>query len=125
VSHTTAATAAEQLDKLYEFDREPVSDDRLLGPGYFAGAYSGEHIAATEFVIGVTFVNWGASVSDIFLGLAIGNILAVLTWTLLCAPIAVETRLTMYWYLRRIGGPVLTVIYNVLNALLFASSPDV
>lgn len=111
--------AARFLDKLYEFDREPVSQDRLLGPAYFAGSFSGEHVAATEFVIGVLFVNWGASVTDIFLGLAIGNLLAVLTWTFACAPIAVETRLTFYWYLRRIGGPMLTVIYNVLNALLF------
>lgn len=119
MSVSTAATAAEQLDKLYEFDREPVSEDRLLGPGYFAGAYAGEHVAATEFVIGVLFVNWGANVMDIFGGLALGNLLAVLTWTLLCAPIAVDTRLTMYWYLRRIGGPYFTVLYNVLNAFLF------
>jgi NCS1 family nucleobase:cation symporter-1 len=111
--------AAQFLDQLYEFDREPVSPDRQLGPGYFIGSFSGEHVAATEFVIGVLFVNWGASLRDIFLGLAIGNLLAVLTWTFVCAPIAVETRLTFYWYLRRIGGPALTVIYNVLNALLF------
>jgi NCS1 family nucleobase:cation symporter-1 len=112
-------SAAEHFDALYEFDREPVTDDRLLGPGYFAGSLAGEHVAATEFVIGVMFVNWGASVRDMFLGLAIGNALAVLTWTLLCAPIAVQTRLTLYWYLRSIGGPWLTVVYNVLNAVLF------
>jgi NCS1 family nucleobase:cation symporter-1 len=111
--------AAKFLDRLYEFDREPVSEDRLLGPGYFAGSFAGEHVAATEFVIGVLFVNWGASVRDIFFGLLIGNLLAVLTWTFVCAPIAVKTRLTFYWYLRRIGGPMLTVIYNVLNAVLF------
>ncbi len=111
--------AVRSLDKLYEFDREPVSKDRLLGPGYFAGSFAGEHVAATEFVIGVTFVSWGANVRDIFIGLVIGNLLAVLTWTLICAPIAVQTRLTLYWYLRRIGGPMLTVIYNVLNAVLY------
>ena len=116
---TPSLDAAKRLDKLYEFDREPVSEDRLLGPGYFAGSFAGEHVAATEFVIGVLFVNWGANVRDMFLGLAIGNLLAVLTWTLICAPIAVETRLTLYWYLRRIGGPFMTVIYNVLNAILF------
>jgi len=114
-----ASEAIRTLDRLYEFDREPVSKERLLGPGYFAGSFAGEHVAATEFVIGVLFVNWGASVRDIFLGLAIGNLLAVLTWALICAPIAVQTRLTLYWYLRRIGGPFMTVIYNVLNALLF------
>jgi len=56
--------AVRSLDKLYEFDREPVSKDRLLGPGYFAGSFAGEHVAATEFVIGVTFVSWGANVRD-------------------------------------------------------------
>jgi cytosine permease len=112
-------SAAEHFDALYEFDREPVTEDRLVGPGYFAGSLAGEHVAATEFVIGVMFVNWGASVRDMFLGLAIGNALAVLTWTLLCAPIAVQTRLTLYWYLRSIGGPWLTVVYNLLNAVLF------
>ncbi len=115
----SGSKAASKLDQLYEFDREPVPPQRLLGPGYFAGSFAGEHVAATEFVIGVLFVNWGAGVRDIFLGLALGNLLAVLTWTLICAPIAVETRLTLYWYLRRIGGPFMTVIYNVLNAVLF------
>ncbi|MEZ5356795.1 MAG: hypothetical protein R2762_29510 [Bryobacteraceae bacterium] len=120
-SPASAATpqAARKLDQLYEFDREPVSQDRLLGPGYFIGSFAGEHVAATEFVIGALFVTWGASVRDIFAGLAIGNLLAVLTWTLLCAPIATDTRLTLYWYLRGIGGPVLTLIYNLVNALLF------
>ena len=115
----SAPAAAAHLDALYEFDREPVTDDRLVGPGYFAGSLAGEHVAATEFVIGVMFVNWGASVADMFIGLAIGNALAVLTWTLLCAPVAVQTRLTLYWYLRSIGGPWLTVVYNLLNAVLF------
>ncbi len=115
-----AAAASREPGFLYEFDRERIPKSRLLGPGYFAGAYAGEHVAATEFVIGVTFVNWGASVTDIFLGLVIGNLLAVLTWTLVCAPIATDTRLTLYWYLRKIGGPRLTSIYNVVNALLYS-----
>ncbi|MBI5866375.1 MAG: nucleoside transporter [Planctomycetes bacterium] len=109
----------ERLDHLYEFDREPVRPDKLCDGAYFAGAYAGEHVAATEFVIGALFVTWGASIIDIFVGLAIGNLLAVLSWALVCAPIATQTRLTLYWYLRRIGGPFLTVIYNVLNAALF------
>ena len=109
----------QRLDRLYEFDREPVSEDKLCGGAYFAGAYAGEHVAATEFVIGALFVTWGARVGDVIVGLAIGNLLAVLSWALVCAPIATRTRLTLYWYLRRIGGPLLTVLYNVLNALLF------
>ncbi len=99
--------------------REPVSEDRLLGAGYFAAAYAGEHVAATEFVIGASFVAWGASIGDVFFGLAVGNLLAVASWTLLCATIAVDTRLTLYWYLRRVGGPALTAFANVLNALLY------
>ncbi len=111
--------AIKRLDSLYEFDRAPVSEDRLCGGGYFAGSFAGEHVAATEFVIGALFVTWGTSVKDVVVGLAIGNLLAVLSWALVCAPIAVETRMTLYWYLRKIGGPVLTLIYNVLNAVLF------
>ena len=117
---SATASAGQEPAALYEFDREPIPKSRLLGPRYFAGAYAGEHVAATEFVIGVTFVNWGASVQDVFLGLVIGNLLAVLTWTLVCAPIAVDTRLTLYWYLRKVGGPQLTSIYNVINALLYS-----
>ena len=117
---TPAADGSHDPSFLYEFDREPIPRSKLLGPGYFAGAYAGEHVAATEFVIGVTFVNWGASVQDIFLGLVVGNLLAVLTWTLVCAPIAVDTRLTLYWYLRKIGGSRLTSIYNLVNAFLYA-----
>jgi NCS1 family nucleobase:cation symporter-1 len=119
MSSAHSSDAVKRFDKLYEFDREPVPRDKLLGPSHFAGSFAGEHVAATEFVIGVLFVNWGASVKDVFVGLAIGNVLAVLTWALICAPIAVQTRLTLYWYLRRIGGPYLAVIYNVLNAVLF------
>jgi NCS1 family nucleobase:cation symporter-1 len=109
----------ESLDKLYEFEQEPVSQDKLQPGRYFAASYGGEHVAGTEFVIGALFVAWGATASNIFLGLLIGNLLAVLTWTFICAPIAVQTRLTLYWYLRRIAGPVTTTIYNILNAVLF------
>ncbi len=49
----------------------------------------------------------------------IGNLLAVLSWALVCAPIATRVRLTLYWYARRIIGPGLSVIYNLVNGLLF------
>ncbi len=107
------------LDLLYEFEREPVSQEKLQPGKHFAGVFAGEHVAGTEFVIGALFVTWGASAFDIFVGLLIGNLMAVLTWTFVCAPIAVQTRLTLYWYLRKIAGPVTTTIYNVLNAVLF------
>ena len=111
----------ERLDKLNEFDRSPVTPDRLESRRHFAAVFAGEHVAGTEFVIGALFVSWGVGTRDLVLGLLIGNLLAVLAWTLICAPIAVETRLTLYWYLRRIAGPVVTTIYNVVNAILFCA----
>jgi len=107
-----------RLDQLYEFERQPVADDKLQPGAYFAGVYSGEHIAATEFVIGASLVSFGASAYDVFVGLAIGNLLAVLSWTLVCAPIAYQTRMTLYWYLRKIAGPAVTVVFNLLNGIL-------
>jgi cytosine permease len=111
--------AIKGMDLLYEFEREPVSADKLQPGKHFAGVFAGEHVAGTEFVIGALFVSWGASAFDIFVGLLLGNLMAVLTWTFVCAPIAVQTRLTLYWYLRKIAGPVTTTIYNILNAILF------
>ena len=109
----------ERLDELNEFERQPVSEDQLKGGRYFAGAFAGEHIAATEFVIGVLFVSFGARTFDVIVGLLLGNLLAVLSWTLVCAPIAVRTRLTLYWYLHNVVGRPMMVIYNVLNAVLY------
>ncbi len=117
--HNTKSSLTGRLDKLYEFDREPVSSSKLQGPGKFIGLFAGEHVAATEFVIGAMFVIHGVSARDLFWGLIIGNLLAVLSWAFIVAPIAVRTRLTLYWYLRKICGPGLTYIYNVANALLY------
>lgn len=109
----------DRVDALYEFEREPVSEDKLESARHFAALFGGEHVAGTEFVIGAAFVAWGASAADVLIGLLIGNALAVLSWTFICAPIAVQTRLTLYWYLRKIAGPGVTAVYNVLNAFLF------
>jgi cytosine permease len=106
---------------LYEFDREPVPQKNLYKAMYFASAYAGEHTAATEFVIGVLFITWGASVYDIFIGLLLGNLLAVLSWTFVCAPIAVRTRLTLYWFIHKIGGTKLAAFYNIFNALAYCT----
>jgi len=110
---------AARMDRLYEFDRSPVTIDKFQNGFKFAGLFAGEHVAATEFVIGAFFVLHGVSFWDLIWGLLIGNLLAVLSWTLICAPIATGTRLTLYWYLRRIGGPGLTAIYNIANAILY------
>ena len=113
------SSLVERLDGLYEFDREPVSKDKLHGIWNFIGMYAGEHVAGTEFVIGPLFVVHGVTALDLFLGLLVGNLLAVLSWAFLCAPIAVKTRLTMYWQLRKICGPYLTYMYSIVNALMF------
>jgi len=109
----------QKLDALYEFDREPVNKKSLQGIGNFLGSFAGEHVAGTEFVIGMLFVAHGVSVSDMFIGGLIGNILAVLSWALITAPIAVKVRLSLYWQLKKICGPVLVFLYNIVNALMF------
>lgn len=99
----------------------PVADWEQSGVGNFVGLYGGEHIAATEFVIGATLVQYGCSASDIIIGLAIGNILAVLTFTFLCATIAVDTRLTLYTYLYRILGAKMQKVYNLVWGIGFSA----
>ena len=108
-----------KLDKLYEFDREPVTGNKLQGIGNFLGIYAGEHVAGTEFVIGILFVAHGVSATDLFIGGFIGNVLAVLSWAFITSPIAVRERLSLYWQLRKICGPALVFIYNIVNALMF------
>jgi len=113
------ATITERLDAINEFDREPVPVSKLQGPGSFAGLFAGEHVAGTEFVIGPLFVAHGVAAGDLFLGLLVGNLLAVLSWTFICAPIATSTRLNLYWKLRKLTGPRLLLLYNIVNALMF------
>ncbi|MCC5453286.1 hypothetical protein LMJ53_16345 [Rheinheimera sp. UJ51] len=102
-----------------EFETQPVSPDKLQGPKTFAASYSGEHVAGTEFVIGALFVSWGVGASDILVGLLLGNLLAVLTWGLITAPISTDTRLTLYAYLEKIAGPGTIKLYSVINGILF------
>jgi purine-cytosine permease-like protein len=116
---TTTGSISKRLDALYEFDREPVTKNKFQGIGNFLGMYAGEHVAGTEFVIGMLFVAHGVSVRDMFLGGFIGNVLAVLSWALLTAPIATKVRLSLYWQLKKICGPILVFLYNIANALLF------
>jgi purine-cytosine permease-like protein len=112
-------TLTERLDAINEFDREPVPATKLQGPGNFAALYAGEHVAGTEFVIGPLFVAHGVAAGDLLLGLLVGNLLAVLSWTFICAPIATGTRLNLYWKLRKLTGPRLLLLYNIVNALMF------
>ncbi|MFK7738380.1 MAG: cytosine permease [Pirellulaceae bacterium] len=102
-----------------EFEREPVPESALLGSGKFWGMYAGEHTAGTEFMIGPLFLAAGARMSDLILGLLVGNILAVLTWRFLVVPIAMAKRLTLYYQLERIAGHHLVKLYNLVNGFLF------
>jgi NCS1 family nucleobase:cation symporter-1 len=106
----------EMAQKIPLEDR-PVSKKNVSGLANFFGIYGGEHIAATEFVIGATLVTWGVKATDIFIGLFIGNILATLTYALICAPIGVDTRVTLYSYLKKVMGPYMQKLYNVVWGL--------
>lgn len=101
-------------------EQMPIAKNKLHGWKHFAGLYAGEHVAATEFVIGATFVALGAATKDILLGLLIGNLLAMCSWWLLTAPIAVETRLSLYNYLNKIAGNSMTKLYNWANVVIFS-----
>ncbi|BDS05020.1 membrane protein [Oceaniferula spumae] len=108
----------EQLQQVSE-EQLPVAKHKLHGWTHFMGLYAGEHVAATEFVIGATFVALGAKTMDILVGLLIGNILAILSWTLITSPIATQTRLSLYTYLNKIAGDSMTKLYNWANVVIF------
>ena len=102
-----------------EYEREPVPESKTKGWKSFIGMYAGEHAAGTEFMIGPLFVAHGVSAFDVLAGLLVGNLLAVLSWTFLCAPIAVKKRLTLYYQLEKICGVRLVELYNLANGVLF------
>jgi purine-cytosine permease-like protein len=102
-----------------EFEREPVPRSRLLGFGSFIGMYAGEHCAGTELMIGPLFVAAGVSAYDLVVGLLLGNALAVLSWTLMTAPIATRARLTLYYQLEKITGRQLVTLYSLANGAMF------
>src|SRR4026209_2520218 len=102
-----------------EYEREPVPPEARLGVGSFIGQYAGEHPAGTELMIGPLFVAAGVSAFDLLVGLLVGNLLAVLSWTLLTAPIATRARLTLYYQLERICGRKLVTLYDLANGVMF------
>jgi purine-cytosine permease-like protein len=102
-----------------EFERERVPPRSLLGFGSFIGMYAGEHTAGTELLIGPLFVAAGVSAFDLIFGLLLGNLLAVLSWTFLTAPIATRARLTLYYQLEQVCGRKLVNLYNLANGAMF------
>ncbi|MEZ5324693.1 MAG: hypothetical protein R3F19_06490 [Verrucomicrobiales bacterium] len=110
---------AEAVHAPNEYEREPVPETALKGPSRFWGMYAGEHTAGTEFMIGPMFLAGGVGVFDLFAGLLLGNFLAVLMWRFLCTPVAMKSRLTLYYQLERIAGRKPVVLYNLANGILF------
>ena len=110
------ASHAEPVD---EYEREPVPEHALLGFSSFVGQYAGEHTAGTELMIGPLFIASGVSAPAVVGGLLIGNLLAVLSWMFLTAPIAVRARMTVYYQLEKICGRTLVTGYNLANGVMF------
>jgi purine-cytosine permease-like protein len=108
-----------QHEAIHEYERQPVPEKALLGLKSFVGQYVGEHVAGTELMIGPLFVASGVSAFDLLAGLLLGNLLAVLSWTFLTAPIAARSRLTLYYQLEKVCGRRLVVIYNTANGVMF------
>ncbi len=102
-----------------EFEREAVPPEHLKSLRSFINMYAGEHVAGTEFMIGPLFIAAGVSAFDLLVGLLVGNLLAVLSWAFVCAPIATGLRLTLYRALEKICGTRLVILYNLANGVLF------
>jgi purine-cytosine permease-like protein len=111
--------ASAQNEPVNEYEREPVPEKARLGFKSFIGQYAGEHTAGTELMIGPLFVASGVAAFDLVAGLLLGNLLAVLSWTLLTAPIATRARLTLYFQLEKICGRKLVTLYNLANGVMF------
>ena len=106
-------------NKSSEFERELVPENKLKSWKSFLGMYAGEHAAGTEFMIGPLFLTVGVSAFDLLAGLFLGNLMAVLSWRLITANIAVKERFTLYFKLEKISGKKLVNFYNVANGVLF------
>lgn len=106
-------------DPVNEYEREPVPQKALLGLKNYIGQFAGEHVAGTELMIGPLFLASGVSAFNFVFGLLAGNLLAVLSWTFLTAPIATRARLTLYYQLEQICGRRLVTLYSLANGVMF------
>ncbi len=70
-------------------------------------------------MIGPLFIASGVSAASVVGGLFVGNLLAVLSWLLLTAPIATRARMTLYFQLEKICGRNLVTAYNLANGVMF------
>jgi len=104
---------------IIEYEREPVPENKTKPASSFWGLFASEHIAGTELLIGPLFIIHGVAAFDVLVGLLVGNLLAVLSWRYITAPIAIKHRFTLYYQLEKIGGRKLNLIYNFANGLLW------
>ncbi len=102
-----------------EYEREAIPKRSRLGFKNFIGMYAGEHTAGTELMIGPLFILAGVSAFDVVVGLIVGNLLAVLSWVFMTAPIATRARLTLYYQVEKIAGRKMVVLYNLANGIAF------
>ncbi len=109
----------EHHEPVDEYERTPVPPAAQLGLKSYVGQFAGEHVAGTELMIGPLFLAAGVSAFDLLVGLLVGNLLAVLSWTLFTAPIATRVRLTLYFQLEKICGRKLVTLYNAANGVMF------
>lgn len=119
VDPAKSAEGASEAGGDLEFEREPVPERARLGFRSFLGQYASEHVAGTELMIGPLFLRTGVGAADLIGGLLVGNLLAVLSWLFVTAPIATRVRLTLYAHLERLCGRRLVVLYNLLNGVMF------
>jgi purine-cytosine permease-like protein len=113
--------ADDHHEPVHEYEREPVPEKARLGLKSYVGQYAGEHVAGTELMIGPLFIASGVSAFDMIVGLLIGNLLAVLSWTFVTAPIATRVRLTLYYHLEKVCGRKLVVAYDLANGVMFTA----
>lgn len=85
----------------------------------FFAIFVGRHTAGTELMIGPIFIVHGATAVDVVLGFLVGNILAILSWRFLCAPIAVRKRFTVFFLLERIVGVRAAALYGLITGIFF------
>src|SRR5512143_3152229 len=111
--------AADPHEPVNEYERQPVPESALLGLRNYIGQFAGEHVAGTELMIGPLFLAHGVSAFNLIVGLLIGNLLAVLSWTFFTAPIATRARLTLHYQLANTSGRTPVPIHNTANGALF------
>lgn len=94
-----------------EYEREPVPGVAWLGLRSYVGQFAGEHVAGRSRHSALLFLAAGVSAFDFFVGLLVGNLLAVLSWVFFTAPIATRAWPTLYCHLEKICGRKLVVLY--------------